>query len=169
MNIIIDAARFAEFAHRGVLRKFTGTPYIWHPMRVAGRTCLYSDDPTLIAAAWLHDVVEDNPTIKISGIRQTFGECVATFVSELTNPSKTHPELSRRDRKKMDRDHLRNVSPGAKLVKLIDRIDNVREMLGAAPAFLKLYKEESLLLRDIALAGTNPELEAELGMLARAE
>jgi (p)ppGpp synthase/HD superfamily hydrolase len=60
MNLIIKAADLANIAHEGQKRKYNGRPYIEHLMRVAGRVTLLSDSTEEeIAAAWLHDVIED--------------------------------------------------------------------------------------------------------------
>lgn len=168
MNLILNAAHSSELAHRGQVRKYTGTPYIWHPMRVAGRTSLMSLDPTLVAAAWLHDCDEDTG-YKLDQILSDFGSCVYETVYWLTNPSKKHPDLPRAQKKAMDRRHLSAAPANAKLIKLIDRIDNLREMGGADPEFLKLYREESMLLLNESLTSINPDLEAELITLAGAE
>lgn len=160
MSIIIAAAQFAEKAHRGQVRKFTNRPYIEHPMRVAGRACLipsFGEDE--IAAAWMHDVLEDYPFVKIPAI---FSPWCYNIVCELTNPSKKHPELNRAARKAMDREHLATVSREAKIIKLLDRIDNLNEMVGADDDFKRLYAEESRALAE-ALRVPGDEVIESLG------
>lgn len=160
MNKIIEAAKFAKKAHGVQMRKYTGTPYILHPARVASRaTLLDNATEDIICAAWLHDVVEDCP-IKLDEIEELFGNDVGILVWELTNPSKGK-HLPRDAQKEMDRRHLRLVSTDAKCIKLIDRIDNLGEADNAPEDWFKLYLQESRLLLGV-LEGTCKELEDEL-------
>ena len=158
MSRIIQAAQFAEKAHRGQTRKYTGRPYIEHPMRVAGRACLvpfFGEDQ--IAAAWMHDVLEDCPGFVIPAIFSP--RCYET-ICELTNPSKQHPELNRAARKRMDREHLATVSRAAKIIKLIDRIDNLNEMRDAPDDFKRLYVDESRALAEALYIRGDEVIEA---------
>lgn len=152
-ELIIRAAAFADAAHREHRRKYTNDPYIYHPMRVAGLVTLQEDaDADWIAAAWLHDVLEDCEAFYRDGIT-AFPEPVVHLVRELTNPSKKFPKLNRAARKKMDREHLANVSAPAKIIKLCDRFDNLRELAAAPEDFIKVYVEESVaLVRHIRTA-----------------
>lgn len=163
VNIIKDAREFAYKVHEGQVRKYNGRPYIEHPMRVALATALlsYATD-TMIAAAWLHDVVEDCGT-PIDEIAFLFGRDVAFLVKELTNTSKLdYPGKNRAFRKAKDREKLRTVSMEAESIKLIDRIDNLRDMADSGDAdFMVVYARESELLLK-ALAGTDANLEQEL-------
>lgn len=162
-QLIMQAARFARFAHFGQTRRYTGTPYIYHPMRVAGRvTYMTTAAPELVAAAWLHDVVEDCGKT-VDELQEIFGIEVASLVAELTNPSKGM-KASRHQRKLVDRLHIATISPNAKLIKLIDRIDNLREVPVSEVDFLRLYKSESALLLEV-LRGVDSDLERELEVL----
>lgn len=145
--MIIKAAQFANLAHQGQVRKYTGRPYITHPARVASRVCLipYATEE-VVAAGWLHDVLEDC-SVTYADLHCDISPVVASLVKTLTNPSKGS-KLPRAARKAMDREHLANVSPWAKVIKLIDRIDNLREMTQAPDDFKKLYAKESLLLAE---------------------
>ena len=58
-NMIKEAAEFADRAHQGVFRKGTEIPYITHPMETAAIVTAFTDEPEMIAAALLHDVIED--------------------------------------------------------------------------------------------------------------
>lgn len=57
--LIADAAAFAAQAHAGQVRKYTGEPYIRHPEAVAKLVQASGGDTAMVAAAWLHDTVED--------------------------------------------------------------------------------------------------------------
>ena len=133
-------------------------------MRVAGIVnVLAYGSAEMIAAAWLHDTIEDTDTTK-EELQCHFGKFVSHMVAELTNPSKQYPELRRVQRKQMDREHLEGVSDEAKTIKLADRIDNLRDF-GIDPLvpqdFRKLYLEESRQLLGV-LYGACPVLHATL-------
>jgi (p)ppGpp synthase/HD superfamily hydrolase len=160
MNPILKAAQFAREAHGDQRRKYTGRPYIEHPARVAARVAIHpAGTETMVIAAWLHDVLEDTD-IGLEVIANRFGEEVAQLVEELTNPSKGSPAL-RAERKAQDREHLARVSRPAKIIKLLDRIDNLRDMEGAPQKFLSLYLEESRLLAA-SIGNADAELVREL-------
>ncbi len=160
MNIILKAAAFARQAHDGQRRKYNDRPYIVHPARVAGRVAAHPQaTETMVAAAFLHDVVEDTPHI-LGDIEGEFGTEVARLVEELTNPSKgsTAP---RHERKRQDREHLTRVNDEAKIIKLLDRIDNLQEIAEAPGDFLRKYCEESRLLAEV-IGDADLDLKADL-------
>ena len=81
MGLILDKAIiFAVNAHRGQFRKGSDTPYILHPMEAAAIVGTMTADDEVLAAAVLHDTVEDTGTT-IEQIREQFGERVAALVS----------------------------------------------------------------------------------------
>lgn len=162
-DMIILAAQFAAKCHEGQVRKYNGLPYITHPIRVAGRVATHPiANRPLVAAAFLHDVVEDCG-ISFEELDVRFGSVVAHYVGELTNTSKA-TGLKRAERKRFDRERIAIVSREAKIVKLIDRIDNLRE-INPDDGFCQLYAKESLLLLEV-LKGVDDELENELFGLA---
>lgn len=145
--MIFKALMFAKAAHTGQKRKYTNTEYILHPIRVASALMQYPEvTETMIVAALLHDVVEDT-SFTLGQIRDLFGDGVATLVDELTNKSK-NIDLPRNERKKMDRERLATCSKQAKVIKLLDRIDNINEMGGAEHDFKVKYSYESKLLAE---------------------
>lgn len=98
----------------------------------------------MIAAAWLHDVVEDTNTT-LDEIRECFGDVVHDLVESLTDVSK--PEDGNRARRKMlDREHIARASAEAKTVKLADLIDNTQSIVERDPDFAKVYMTEKLRL-----------------------
>jgi guanosine-3',5'-bis(diphosphate) 3'-pyrophosphohydrolase len=167
MDLVGIAAEFARRAHEGQKRKFTGRPYIEHPGRVAARVSVYpGSTEAMVVAAWLHDVVEDTPTI-LDEVAGAFGPEVARLVGELTNPS-NDSSLSRAERKAQDRARLSGVSREAKIIKLLDRIDNLQEVGDAPGGFRSLYAAESLALAEAigdADAGLRDELIAAANRL----
>lgn len=168
-KLVNDAACFAQNAHRGQFRKYDQkhVPYIIHPARVAAAVMEEIPDHTLemVAAAWLHDVVEDTP-VTLGEIHKEFGQDVTKLVWELTNPSKGS-NAPRGERKKMDRDHLETVSKEAKQIKLLDRIDNLLDMAGAPKDFEHMYKLESIALA-VVLYDASPSMSVRLQKLAGA-
>lgn len=160
MNLIIQAAALAQTAHSGQIRKWTQRPYIEHPMRVAGAVCMIPGVlEDVVAAAWLHDVLEDCPKYT-KDVAELSGS-VFEFVQDLTNRSKLpeHARKNRAERKKIDREYLAECHIWVQVVKLIDRLDNLREMsLGPADFKIK-YHEESLLLAE----ALRPQISYGLG------
>lgn len=113
-------------------------------MRVAGRVMMLPQvDEDVVCAAWMHDVLEDCPGVEIPPI---FSPRCYQMIVALTNPSKKHPDLNRAARKQMDRDHLRNCDPWVKIIKLVDRIDNLRDLQACRDGFEYQYAKESTLL-----------------------
>jgi len=156
---ILKAAKFAALCHRGQFRKYNHDPYIYHVMRVAGRTAI-QDIATneLVIAAWLHDVIEDCG-VKRSYIDYEYGSLVEKYVSALTNTSKSVSK-SRQARKILDAERIKLIPNECKVIKLIDRIDNLREIPESAD-FAKIYAKESLNLLNISLRGIDEPLENE--------
>lgn len=160
MNTPEEKAR--DFATRwhasiGQLRKYSGEPYINHPAAVAELVRGVPHDDAMLAAAWLHDVVEDTPC-SIEDVEAEFGREVAALVGWLTDVSKP-TDGNREKRKAMDREHTANAPPSAKTVKLADLIDNSRSILEFDPDFARVYiREKERLL--VVLAEGDPVLHA---------
>ena len=161
--MIGKAQAFATAAHAEQTRKYHGGPYIDHPRRVAERVAaLPGATDAMVAAAWLHDVVEDCG-VTLTTIEAEFGADVASIVGQLTHTSKVdYPHLNRAGRKAKDREHLAAAGREAKLIKLVDRIDNLRDLASSGDVdFSKVYAAEALLLLD-ALGDVDAALAAEL-------
>lgn len=161
MSIIIQAAQFAAAKHAGQLRKWTQRPYIEHPGRVAAAvTLLPGVSDEIIAAAWLHDVLEDcEQCDDDEDVWLELGEGVNNLVHELTNTSKRQGPvgqmLPRAERKRLDRERIAKCSAWARRLKAIDRYDNLGELDHvAAGDFAALYLIESKQLSD-ALRATS--------------
>jgi len=166
MDLIQSAVIFAADKHAGQLRKYNNTPYFLHPARVAARVGQHQlGTADAVAAAYLHDVVEDTDT-SLQTVEALFGLEVASLVEMLTNASKAeeHRKKNRAARKRIDREHIAAASKEAKLIKLIDRIDNLTE-IDEGDYFTKIYAAESRLMAE-ALAGVDDVLLAELLQLA---
>ena len=153
---MVEAALiFAYAAHGGQVRKYTGEPYICHPIAVAATLQELGYDANCVAAALLHDVVEDTPATS-EDLRETFGDCIANLVAEVTDISKPE-DGNRAARKKLDRQHIAKASPYGKDIKLADLIDNTKSISQNDKAFAKIYLAEKLLLLEV-MDGANPVL-----------
>ena len=153
MEMIEKARTFATAAHAacGQLRKYTYEPYIVHPAEVASivRSVPHTDE--MIAAAWLHDVVEDTG-VTIEVIRAEFGAEIAELVGWLTDVSR--PEQGNRaTRKAIDRAHTAMASAEAQTIKLADLISNCTSIVEHDADFAKTYLEEKRLLLEVLTKG----------------
>src|SRR5688572_28313841 len=147
------ALAFAKAAHEsiGQKRKHTGEPYIVHPIAVAELVRSVPHTPEMIAAAYLHDVVEDTP-VTIEEIRAEFGPVVAELVGWLTDVSKP-ADGNRRVRKDIDLRQTAKAPPQAKTIKLADLIDNSLTIARFDPGFWPVYRREKLALLEVLKAG----------------
>lgn len=146
MNQTKIALIYATAAHAAVgqRRKYTGDPYIVHPIRVRKIVYIYGGDADMQAAAYLHDVVEDTD-VDIADIQDMFGKDIAEIVEGLTDVSR--PEDGNRDtRKAMDREHSANASYKAQFVKCADIIDNSKDIGENDPSFNVVYRKEMAIL-----------------------
>jgi (p)ppGpp synthase/HD superfamily hydrolase len=143
------ALAFAKAAHEAIdqRRKYTNEPYIVHPMAVAELVRSVPHTSEMVAAAYLHDVVEDTP-VTIDEIREEFGAEVGELVDWLTDVSKPG-DGNRRIRKEHDRQHLAKAPPAAKTIKLADLIDNTHSIKKHDPHFWKVYRREKLALLEV--------------------
>ncbi|AJX61186.1 HD domain-containing protein [Burkholderia pseudomallei] len=160
MNIVEKARIFATAAHAAVdqRRKYTDEPYINHPQEVAFIVETAGGTPEMLAAAWLHDVVEDTG-VMIETIEQEFGAEVATMVAQLTDVSR--PEHgNREERKRIDREHTAQAWPKTKTIKLADLISNSRSIAARDPKFAAVYLREKQQLLDVLRDG-HPSLWRE--------
>lgn len=150
-NIEQQALEYAAGAHASVNqhRKYSGLPYIVHPQAVANILKKAGErDPAIIAASYMHDVLEDvtplNPDYSAQSIEDLFGHRILLLVKELTDeytPTK-HPTLNRGMRKTMEAMRLSNVSFGAIKIKLADLIDNTSDIAKHDKGFAQVYIQE---------------------------
>ena len=162
-TLVNNALIFATAAHaaKGQVRKYSGSPYIVHPIEVRKILLQYATNPVTEAqecAALLHDVVEDTD-VKSDLIRDMFGEDVAVLVNWLTDTSK--PEDGNRTvRKAIDRQHTSDAPSEAQTVKLADLISNSRDIVSSDPGFARTYLKEKELLLAV-MKNADPGLMAE--------
>lgn len=164
-DLEIRAKEFATLAHGRInqRRKFTGEPYINHPAAVAEivRSVPHTDE--MLAAAWLHDTVEDCG-IDMDEIHRVFGPQVTELVECLTDVSRIK-DGNRATRRAIDRAHTAKASPAAKTIKLADLIDNTHNIVALDPNFAKVYLPEKRLLLAVLKEG-DPTLWAQAFALA---
>jgi hypothetical protein len=160
-DLIKRARQFATQAHRGIdhRRKYTREPYEVHLKAVADLVAQVSSDPEMIAAAWLHDVVEDTPTT-IEEVEREFGPQVAALVADLTDVSRPG-DGHRAARKEIDRRHTAAASPRAKTIKIADILHNVRSICRFDPQFARVFLAEARRLMAVLEEG-DPKLYARL-------
>lgn len=153
MDIVERARVFATAAHAAVgqLRKYTNEPYIVHPEEVAQIVSTRPHDPEMVAAAWLHDTVEDTG-VTIETIRAEFGAKVAELVGWLTDVSRPS-HGNRATRKAIDRAHTAQAPAEAQTIKLADIISNTRSIGEHDPDFAKTYFEEKRMLLEVMNKG----------------
>jgi guanosine-3',5'-bis(diphosphate) 3'-pyrophosphohydrolase len=127
---LLAAAGFAAVRHRDQRRKGAGrTPYVNHPIEVARELSDSGvEDLDILIAALLHDTVEDTGTSP-SEIEERFGRRVRLLVAEVTDDK----SLEKQERKRLQIEHAPKMSLGAKLIKLGDKISNVREVSSDPP------------------------------------
>ena len=132
INIILKAAAFAAHKHRDQRRKdIDATPYINHPIAVAQALCEEGGvaDPIVLAAALLHDTIEDTETTHEELI-EGFGRRIADVVEEVTDDK----ELEKEARKQAQIEKAGRLSAAAQQVKIADKLCNMRDILSNPPA-----------------------------------
>ncbi len=140
-DLVARARRYAERAHNAIdhRRKYSGRPYTEHLERVAARVAEVTGDAEAVAAAWLHDVVEDTPSTH-ADIEREFGPRVAALVHALTDVDKSFG--NRAQRKAADRARLADAPALAQTVKLADVMDNAEDIADNDPHFARVFLRE---------------------------
>ncbi len=166
--LIMKALSFAACKHMNHRRKGKfQEPYINHLVEVAEMVARATGgrDPVAVAAALLHDVVEDTETER-EELEQEFGSEIATIVAELTKDK----HLSRDENRKREVQRVKTYSPRARIIRLADKLNNLQWLDKSPPA--KWSPERCLdyvhfARRVVAvLRGTDAELEAQFEQLA---
>ena len=132
MNKIVSAINFAADRHRNQRRKdVDASPYINHPIGLANVLANEAgiEDERVLIAAILHDTLEDTETTAIELIR-LFGQEITEIVLEVSD-DKTLPKA---ERKRLQIEHAGTISRRAKLVKLADKICNLRDITRSPPS-----------------------------------
>ena len=163
VGLILKAMCFSAEKHRDQRRKDSkSSPYINHPIHVAETLWSVGDvtDITVLVASILHDTIEDTGT-KPEEIRAEFGEDVLALVLEVTDDK----SLPRQVRKQLQVQTAPHKTHSAKLLKLADKICNVRDILTSPPTAWSLARRREYLLWTeqvvAGLRGVNARLESQ--------
>jgi len=157
MTLVERARVFATAAHAAVgqRRKYTGEPYVVHPIEVSELVASVGGTEAMVAAALLHDVLEDTG-VTFDVLEEEFGTEVAELVLWLTDVSKPE-DGNRSTRKALDRQHSAAAPAEAQTVKVADLISNSRSILEHDPGFAVVYMQEKRLLMEV-LTKADPQL-----------
>ncbi len=163
VDVILRALQFAARKHVGQHRKGGhNVPYINHPIDVATMLATVGGvaDPEVLAAAMLHDTVEDTDTT-FEELQREFGPVITGLVSEVTDD----PDLTSAERKATQEREAPFKSPRAKLIRLADKTCNVGDITHAPPPNWPAERRRDYFAwaaRVVkALGDVNPALEAE--------
>lgn len=162
LGTLIEAVAFAANKHRDQRRKdVAASPYINHPIALANVLANEGEvtNLTALCAAVLHDTVEDTDTTEQELIKR-FGRDIAGVVMEVTDDK----SLDKARRKELQIEHAPHLSYSARLVKLADKISNLRDILASPPADWPLERKQAYFdwaAKVVAgLRGTHPALES---------
>jgi guanosine-3',5'-bis(diphosphate) 3'-pyrophosphohydrolase len=162
LGLLLKALAFAAHKHRDCRRKDAGaTPYINHPIALANILCNEArvTDIEVICAALLHDTVEDTDTTA-EDLEREFGASIRDLVLEVSDDK----GMDKPARKQHQVDHAAHISDRAKLVKLADKISNLRDVSGCPPAHWDLERRRQYFdwAKQVIdrLRGVHPGLEA---------
>jgi len=148
---------FATWAHEGQLRKYTDDPYIIHPVTVSWMVKRIGGSFETIAAALLHDVLEDTAVTELelfgflvskAGVGGDSAYHIFDIVRELTEEytKDKYPYLNRQQRKDLEADRLGKSSPEAQTIKRCDLEDNAISITKYDPNFAKVFLMEQELI-----------------------
>lgn len=165
-DILLQIKRYAEHAHNGQMRKYSSDKYIVHPIKVMETCSLFETETAVLAAALLHDVLEDTPVTaeELSSFLKTrmnkeFAETTLRLVAELTDvfTEEAYPALNRKQRKEKETARLQQASGNAQTIKYADILDNCNEITVHDPGFAPRFLKECLNILQVADKG-NTEL-----------
>ena len=157
-DLISRAERFARVRHEGQFRKGKAQePYTIHLEEVAVLVGRWSGSERAIAAAWLHDTVEDCPPTSLTELETLFSKEVADIVAELTD-NKTLPKASRKEQQIINAPRK---SDEASLVKLADKTSNIGAIANSPPNGWSLERRLEYIAWANTVVGNLPFLPAE--------
>jgi len=143
LALLLHALSFAAYKHRDQRRKDReASPYINHPIAVASIIANIGgvDDLVTLVSAILHDTIEDTETTGAE-LEREFGPAVRKVVEEVTDDK----ALPKAERKRLQIEHARHISSRARLVKLGDKICNIRDVSEAPPAHWSIERRREYL------------------------
>lgn len=160
-ELLTRAALVAAEAHAGQTRKGGAVPYVNHVIEVAHLVARAGGTPEMVAAALLHDTVEDTDATAAT-IESAFGPCIATLVAGMTDDP-AWDGLPRAERKRLQADHMGRAPRAVRRIKIADQTSNVRDVgrlpAGWTPDEARDYIAGTALVVD-ACRGADATLEA---------
>lgn len=162
MEVLEKIRQFADKAHGEQTRKYSGQRYIIHPVAVMQLCEEYTDDVAVLAAALLHDVLEDTAVSpkQLKEFLHTVldapqAERTLRLVQDLTDEftQAQYPGLNRKKRRKKEAERLGKTDPMAQTVKYADLVDNCLDIVQHDPDFGKVFLKESKILLDHMTSG----------------
>jgi len=169
MNLVSKAVTFATAAHAAVgqVRKYTNDPYIVHPLEVMETVSKFAHTEEMLAAAVLHDVVEDTG-VTLELVEAEFGAVVAELVGWLTDVSQPS-DGNRARRNEIDRNHSAQAPAAAQTIKLCDLWSNTKSICDHDTDFAKIYLKEKRQLLEV-LTEADSEVKCQvMAVLQEAE
>ena len=124
-SLIKKAIYFAALRHDGQYRKGTKVPYFAHPVLVAFCVFKYSTDENLLAAAILHDILEDCPTVTKTELQKLFGSKVSKIVVEVSSINKKNKHQNWKEKKRAYLNQIKKISRNGLIVVAADKITNM--------------------------------------------
>lgn len=168
-GLILKALRFSAEKHTDQRRKDAkSSPYINHPIQVAETLWRIGGvrDVNLLAAAILHDTIEDTNTTP-KELEKEFGEEVLSLVLEVTDDK----SLPKQTRKQLQIEHASHKSEKAKMLKIADKLNNIQDIVKSPPSNWTLERKQEYLLWSekvvAGLRGVSPELESQYDELLK--
>lgn len=163
MDLILNKIQqFADIAHGKQKRKYSDERYIVHPIRVMETCSAYTDKVQILAAALLHDVLEDTPVSEIellSFLETVMDNEVARqtieLVVELTDvyTKEAYPHLNRKQRKEKETLRIGQTIADSQTIKYADIIDNCKEIAASDPNFAPRFLKECMTILKVATKG----------------
>lgn len=167
-EILFKIQEFADQSHGEQMRKYSNERYIVHPIKVMRTCALYTEKIDILAAALLHDVLEDTPVRETELLAflttlmdKETADNTLKLVVELTDVyiKKAYPHLNRAKRKEKEHLRIEKTSADAQTIKYADILDNCKEIAAADPNFAPRFLKEVLNILNVADKG-DAELRA---------
>lgn len=153
-DLVMRAQAFAMDAHAGQTRKGAARePYAVHLAEVASLTRAFGGGDAAVAAAWLHDCIEDCAVVD-GEIRAAFGDTVADLVGELTDP----PRTPRAQRRRLQVEKAAGKSAQARLIKVADKTSNLRSVAMSPPSEWDAARKLGYVRWGVAVVAALPAL-----------
>ncbi len=170
MDAVLESIKdFATKAHGAQTRKYSSEPFMKHPVRVMEMCRSYTNGLPVLAAALLHDVLEDTPVTQeemhrflCTVMNESDAQQTLQLVIELTDvfTKEAYPKWNRKKRKRIEASRIKNTSADSQTIKYADIIDNCKGIAQDDPEFALLFLKECKSLLGVMTKG-NAELRQQ--------